>query len=63
MQIFYLIQGKMSEGDVKVLKSGERFIRRQSRVYNGTGKCVGRQVTRHGPCFEWVRESDVIPRV
>lgn len=55
MQIIYLIQGKMSEGDMKILKSGERFTRRQIRVHDGQGKCIGREVTCHGPCYEWAR--------
>ena len=54
MKIIYKVPGKRSEGDVKVLKSGVRFSRRQIRIYDGSGKCIGREVTRHGPCFEWV---------
>lgn len=57
MQIIYLNPGKRSEGDVKILKSGKRFLRRYVRVYNTAGQCIGREVTRNGPCYEWVREE------
>lgn len=59
MKIIYKIPGKRSEGDVKVLKSGRRFVRQQVRVYDGTGKCIGREATRHGPVYEWVRVVEV----
>lgn len=54
MKIIYKVPGKRSEGDRKTLASGREFVRRQVRVYDGSGKCIGREVTRHGPCFEWV---------
>lgn len=57
MQIICLKPGRMSEGDVKVLKSGKRFVRKKIRVYDGAGKCIGVEATRHGICFEWVRET------
>ncbi len=41
---------------MKVLKSGERFIRKYVRVYDGTGKCIGREVAHGRPCYKWVKE-------
>jgi hypothetical protein len=57
MQITYLVPGKLSEGDVKVLKSGERFIRKQGRAYDGRGNCLGRVVAHGKPSFDWIRET------
>lgn len=57
MQIIYLKSGRRSEGDVKVLKSGKRFVRKKVRVYDGAGKCIGVEATRHGICFEWIEET------
>lgn len=47
---------KPSEGDIKTLKDGTRFVRRQVRIYDWTGKCLGREVAHGRPCFEWVSE-------
>lgn len=45
-----------SEGDVKILNSGKRFIRRQIRVRDGAGRVIGREVAHGRPCFVWVEE-------
>lgn len=60
MQIVYInpktSSYRPSEGDVKILKSGERFVRRQIRVHDGAGRVIGREVSNGRPCFEWVAE-------
>ena len=56
MQIIYLKPGELNEGDLKILKSGERFVRKQDRVYDGLGHCIGRVVAHGRPSYDWVRE-------
>jgi hypothetical protein len=63
MQITYVTKGKLSEGDVKVLKSGERFVRKQGRVYDGRGRCIGRVVAHGRPSLDWVRETSPAQKI
>lgn len=46
-----------SEGDVKVLKSGARFVRQICWVHDNQGKRLGMQVAHGRPVFEWVPTS------
>lgn len=52
---------KPREGDVKILDSGKRFVRRQIRVHDGQGRVIGREVSHGRPCFEWVESPAPTP--
>lgn len=46
---------KPREGDVKILKSGKRMVRRQRRAYE-RGRFIGYEVRNGRPRYEWVHE-------